>query len=343
MLVYVFEKEHRSHQSSPVATQCEYMMPISPLKIRPLADNVLVVDFCDLALADSVYKDIHIYEADQKVFKHYGFPEGNPWGTAIQYKKNIVERAINDNEGFKLTYHFQFENLLHVSTVDWKIVVERADLYSIVINGIEVSNQTNERWIDRDFHVLPLGKYICDGDNSLTLSIDPMNLDAEPAPVYVLGDFKLLSAEHGWKIASLSNEIKLGSWRMQGCPFYSDAITYEQNFQVPYCENASYEVQLGKWNGTVSEVLVNGISAGIIAFKPYVLDVSKLIRPGINQISVKIVGSNKNLFGPFHNQSSIGFVTPNLYKGTVNYPAGKDYMQFDYGLYEPFLLVSRTK
>ena len=103
-----------------------------------------------------------------------------------------------------------------------------------------------------------------------------------------------------------------------------------------------YEVQLGKWNGTVSEVLVNGVSAGIIAFKPYTLDVSKLIRPGINQISVKVVGSNKNLFGPFHNES-IGFVTPNLYKGTVNYPAGKDYMQFDYGLYEPFLLLSKSK
>ena len=170
-----------------------------------------------------------------------------------------------------------------------------------------------------------------------------MNLDAEPAPIYVLGDFKLLSAEHGWKMVGLNNKIELGSWRVQGSPFYADAVTYEQSFQVPYCENMGYEVQLGKWNGTVSEVLVNGVSAGIIAFKPYTLDVSKLIRPGINQISVKVVGSNKNLFGPFHNESSIGFVTPNLYKGTVNYPAGKDYMQFDYGLYEPFLLVSKSK
>ena len=343
LLVYVFEKKHHSYQSSPVTTQREYIMPVSPLKINPLADNVLVVDFCDLELADSVHKDIHIYEADQKVFKHFGFPEGNPWGTAIQYKKNIVERDINKHEGFKLIYHFQFDNLFNVSTADWKIVIERSNLYSIAINGIKVSNQTNEWWLDRDFCVLPLGKYICNGVNSLTLSIDSMNLDAEPAPIYVLGDFKLLSAEHGWKMVGLNNKIELGSWRVQGSPFYADAVTYEQSFQVPYCENMGYEVQLGKWNGTVSEELVNGVSAGIIAFKPYTLDVSKLIRPGINQISVKVVGSNKNLFGPFHNESSIGFVTPNLYKGTVNYPAGKDYMQFDYGLYEPFLLLSKSK
>lgn len=89
--------------------------------------------------------------------------------------------------------------MFNVSTADWKIVIERSNLYSIAINGIEVSNQTNEWWLDRDFCVLPLGKYICNGVNSLTLSIDSMNLDAEPAPIYVLGDFKLLSAEHGWK------------------------------------------------------------------------------------------------------------------------------------------------
>ena len=47
LLVYVFEKKHHSYQSSPVTTQREYIMPVSPLKINPLADNVLVVDFCE--------------------------------------------------------------------------------------------------------------------------------------------------------------------------------------------------------------------------------------------------------------------------------------------------------
>ena len=191
---------------------------------------------------------------------------------------------------------------------------------------------------------LPLGKYISCGENTLTLSLDTMNLDAEPAPIYVVGDFRLSSVKSGWNIAGAKNVIGLGSWKQQGWPFYSDAVAYEQDFWIPiHKKNMCYEIQLGNWKGTVSEVLVNGFSAGIIAFKPYTLDVSKWIQQGKNSISVRVIGSNKNLFGPFHNHSSIGFVTPNLYKGTINWPSGEDYILFDYGLYEPFLLIGKCK
>ena len=342
LLLYVFKKGYKKFSYPIVNKHIECLKPVSPLRITPLKSNVLVVDFCDLDLGDSIYKNIHVYEADQKVFKNCGFPDGNPWGNAIQYKKNIVERNISQHKGFKLTYHFNVEKQLDTS--NWKIVVERAHLYSIIINGVEVSNKSDGWWIDREFSSLPLGKYISCGENTLTLSLDTMNLDAEPAPIYVVGDFRLSSVKSGWNIAGAKNVIGLGSWKQQGWPFYSDAVAYEQDFWIPiHKKNMCYEIQLGNWKGTVSEVLVNGFSAGIIAFKPYTLDVSKWIQQGKNSISVRVIGSNKNLFGPFHNHSSIGFVTPNLYKGTINWPSGEDYILFDYGLYEPFLLIGKCK
>lgn len=120
-----------------------------------------------------------------------------------------------------------------MDTSNWKIVVERAHLYSIIINGVEVSNKSDGWWIDREFSSLPLGKYISCGENTLTLSLDTMNLDAEPAPIYVVGDFRLSSVKSGWNIAGAKNVIGLGSWKQQGWPFYSDAVAYEQDFWIP--------------------------------------------------------------------------------------------------------------
>ena len=343
LLLYVFKKGRNTLQTKiPVdKRQVNVISALSKTECLPGAPNVLAIDFCDVKIEDSLYKDLHIYEADQMIFKHYGFHEGNPWGTAIQYKNNIVNRDTITKGGFEITYKFFVKD--DVCPLNWKIVVERSELYDITLNGVKTHSRSDEWWIDREFNVLSIGKYIRKGENRLTLSINPMKLDAEPAPIYILGIFKLVPAEHGWEIVASNNALQLGSWRQQGWPFYANSVTYTQEYMISPSDSVCYEVELKEWKGTVAEVLVNGISAGIIAFKPYVLDISKWIRPGKNCISVKVVGSNKNLFGPFHNSSSIGFVTPNLYKGTTIWPSGKEYLQLDYGLYKPFLLNCKVR
>lgn len=337
LLLYVFEKQRNTFPTCFRPEIENRVAASTPLTVRPTQPNVLAIDFCDLQLADSTYRNMHIYEADQLVYRHYGFPEGNPWGTAIQYKNNIVARDTMTGEGFSATYHFLIEDLPDRATL--KAVIERSELYTITLNGESLLNCGDEWWVDPDFRILPIGEHVHLGVNSLTISVKPMKLDAELAPVYIIGDFTLHPANRGWSIASSKPGIELGSWKDQGWPFYAREMMYEQTFTIlapkPY-----YEVQLGDWNGTVAEVIVNGNSAGIIGFQPYKLDISKWVHTGDNHIAVKVVGSNKNLFGPFHNESSIGFVTPNLFKGTTEWPAGKNYLQIDYGLYEPFVLVS---
>lgn len=337
LLLYIFDKQRKEFPQISRPKQKDRITATTPLEIRPAHPNVLAIDFCDLNVGGKLYQNMHIYEADQLVYKHYGFPEGNPWGTAIQYKDNIVARDTMTHEGFSATYHFFIENVPDRSTL--KAIVERAELYTISLNGKEISNRSKEWWMDTDFRVLPIGNYVNSGKNSLTISVKPMKLDAELAPIYLSGDFSLCSANQGWSIASPKKTIELGSWKSQGWPFYAQDMIYTQTFNISVLE-PYYEVQLRKWNGTVAEVIVNGKPAGIIGFKPYTLDISQWIRAGENCIEVKVVGSNKNLFGPFHNDSSIGFVTPNLYKGTTEWPSGKDYRQLDYGLYEPFELMS---
>jgi hypothetical protein len=53
---------------------------------------------------------------------------------------------------------------------------------------------------------------------------------------------------------------------------------------------------------------------------------------------VKVVGSNKNLLGPFHNNYAPGLVSPRHFRNVKAYPAGSDYQQLDYGLMDDFWL-----
>ena len=81
--------------------------PSVPLKINRNEENVLMIDFCDLNIGSDSAKDLNTYYAADKVFKYYGFKNGNPWNTSVQFKRNITDRdTFKVPSGFSATYHF---------------------------------------------------------------------------------------------------------------------------------------------------------------------------------------------------------------------------------------------
>jgi hypothetical protein len=165
-----------------------------------------------------------------------------------------------------------------------------------------------------------------------------MKIHAEIEPVYILGNFSVNSAEKGWEIDEPAKSYSSGSWKTQGLPFYSWGVTYSEEFNIASAEG-NWEVILGKWNGTIAEVKVNGTQAPIIAFPPYHSDISRLIKPGINKIDVTVIGSLRNLLGPHHNSPKPGFVSPWIWRNVRSFPPGKDYELLDYGLFGEFSLL----
>ena len=57
---------------------------------RPLAPNVLTLDYCDLTLDGKTEKDLYFYDAQRKTFQAHGL-DRNPWDSAVQYKTNILD------------------------------------------------------------------------------------------------------------------------------------------------------------------------------------------------------------------------------------------------------------
>jgi hypothetical protein len=313
------------------------------IAVKRESDNILMVNYLDLKTAKSDQKDVYFMKALIGLFNENGVAIGNPWQHKIQYKKNYLalDTLFKAGSGFEANYHFQINpNLSSANMKNIRAVVERPELWEVSINGKVVEKTAGVYWIEKSFPVFAVGEYLKPGINTLTLKAPRMNILAEITPIYLLGDFLVRPAEkQGFEIAE-GNISTLGSWKDAGLPFYSQKVDYTQNFSVTKAAGTSFKVKLNQWNGTVSEVLVNGQSAGLIAFQPNELDVTDLLKDGTNEITVKVTGSLKNTFGFFYVKNDGWIFGPGSWKDAPEKsPAASAYFLMDYGLMQPFELV----
>lgn len=340
LILFFSNSESDNLSLKPIKAAGKEILPDTPLEIKRLKDNVLNIDFCTLSIDGASVKnslnDKNLYnvEACNMLYKHFGM--NNPWNHAIQYKQNIVDRDTFSSGEINVGYQFIVAGDIDKSK--FKLVVEQPDLWTVKINGIDINSNEKEFWLDPRFGVYEVSDYVDVGVNNVELSLQKMSIYAEIAPVYILGDFYLQPASRGWVLREPINELELGSWREQGNPFYSWDISYSKNYNI-IDSDESYTLQLNDWNGTLSEVYVNGEKAGLIAYKPYDFDLTPYLRKGNNNIEVRVIGSLKNLFGPHYNDSK-GIAGPGHWNGVQRQDSGKDYNMFDYGLMKDFVVLS---
>jgi hypothetical protein len=337
LLLFISNDRQTGYQNPVKSQNLNPVNSSAQLTVTRDKENALMIDFCDIEVGKELTKDLHTYDAADKIYKYHGFKNGNPWNTSVQFKTNIVDRdTFGINTGFSASYHFTIKGKFDVAGM--KAVVERTNLWTVSVNDTEIKPEKGKWWLDRSFGIFNIGSLVKTGDNIIALKTSPMKIHAEVEPVYIVGDFSVTPAAKGWQIEAPPAVLTSGSWKKQGLPFYSWGITYSKVFNIDKTEGI-WKVGLGSWNGTVSEVTVNGQPASVIAFPPYQTDVTGLIRPGINKIDVKVIGSLKNLLGPHHNNPKPGFVSPWIWRYVKGYPGGKDYQMVDYGLMEEFMLL----
>lgn len=316
------------------------------IKVKRESDNVFVVNYLDLKTSKSDKKEIYFMDALIGLFNENGIDMGNPWQHKIQYKKKYLalDSLFKEDSGFEASYHFYINQNLNAETMqNIRAVVERPEFWEVSINGKPVKKAGGEFWIDRDFPLYGIGPFLKTGKNTLTLKAPRMHILAEVMPVYILGDFLVQPARHGFEI-SRGNISTLGSWRENGLPFYSQKVSYSQTISLDKISDASYKVKLGQWNGSIAEVWVNGEKAGVVAWRPYELDVTPLLKQGDNEIVVKVTGSLKNTFGFFYNKNDNWIFGPHSWnRAPEKIPQASEYHLMDYGLIEPFALVRVNK
>jgi hypothetical protein len=342
-LFTVTNKKADEPEYKPVTGTETVVESTATVSVKRETDNIMMVNYLDIKTAKSEKKDVYFMNALIGLFEENGIAMGNPWQHKIQYKKTWLEMdtLFNNDSWFEASYHFNINANLDATVMkSIRAVVERPELWKVFINGNEVAKTEGSYWIEKSFPQFAVGEFLKPGKNTLTIKAPRMHILAEVMPVYLLGDFSVIPNEKGFEIAGGKID-KPGSWKENGLPFYSQKVAYSQFFNISGLENAAYKVKLPKWNGTVAEVLVNGQSAGLIAWQPNELDVTGLLKEGENEITVKVTGSLKNTFGFFYQDNNNWIFGPHSWNyAPEKAPAGSAYFLMDYGLMEPFELVA---
>ena len=333
ILFFIADNDLTGFEDAVFKNGCEIINPEGAISVVPQKPNVLNIDYVTMIYDGKTYPYRHTSDATDSLFVARGSERGSPWFSAIQYKQTIMDMDKNYTEGsgFKAEYKFTIADNFDYS--DIKAVLEQEFSAVTSINGNVVTPIPGEYYLDHAFKVFPVGKYLKKGENALTIEAPRMHILAEIEPAYIIGNFAVLPAQKGFTIKN-TKSLMLGSWKQQGYPFYSHGVLYSADYNVANT-NASYTVTLNEWNGTVAEITVNGEKAGIIGWAPYSLDVSKFVKEGTNTIGVEVIGSLRNVLGPFH-RNRPGIATPWSWRYQPPYGPGSEYNQLDYGLFSPF-------
>jgi hypothetical protein len=334
-LLLVVSNRGATYSPNKAVSKQQPVEAAGPLTVQRISANVLRIDYCDLKLGDTIQEDLPVHQAMEKAFQHFGFQRNPWWGT--QFKTEFLDQDhFPPESGFEAAFHFNLEG--SVQTKGMQAVVERPRLWHVLVNGVEIPSLPDAWWLDTSFGLYDIGSLVHPGTNTITLKAQPMSVHAEIQPVYLLGDFGVVSTAKGFQIVP-ARDLSLGMWKDQALPFYSDSVAYRQAFQLDR-RQGSFKVRLGKWLGTVAEIKANGQSAGIIGWAPYELDVSKFLKKGHNEIEVLVQGSLKNLLGPHHGKFNPGLIGSWLWRTAPEHtPPGSQYNLIGYGLFEDFQLV----
>ncbi|MCF0173524.1 MAG: hypothetical protein HUJ91_07365, partial [Bacteroidales bacterium] len=255
-----------------------------------------------------------------------------------------------------LEYSFDAELLPKVCGV----AVEQPHIYnSISINGHELSFVNAGHYIDHTFRTADIARYLQQGTNRILLQLDNVSArrtssdaieryGSEIETIYIYGDFGVKSA--------LAAEQPTASWRnrrpilpqkplpasfahgsfslssepdsvgrnitLEGYPFYAGAVELSRRFVVPAAGgNGRVLLDFRGTEAIVINVSVNGVEMPPVYSSPWQCDITDALCDGGNDLKVTLVGSLRNLMGPYHNAGAeFCGVGPATFTGADDWP-----------------------
>ena len=181
-----------------------------------------------------------------------------------------------------------------------------------------------ELW-DRDNIEFNLDGYLKKGINRIEFEVKPSIYYSKSItgylinpkfiePVVLKGDFRVTREKGLYKIVSKKNYINTGPWEKNGYPHYCGTVSYSQEFKLNRVYGR-YWIKTEKMKD-VLEVLVNGKLAGIRTWHPYEVEITKFLKKGMNNISLKVT----NTFGNLIRQSYMGINKKRIQSGLIDIP-----------------------
>ena len=163
---------------------------------------------------------------------------------------------------------------------------------TVALNGTELSGFVTSDHYDRLCFEADVAEQLREGENELTVSSSGGMGEAAylTQPFVLVGDFSVEDS----KVAAPRRELVNGDWAAEGYPFFSGTGILSRKIDLSRFDGRVF-IRFEKLAETV-EVVVNGKSAGVILWPPYELELTGLLRPGTNDLVLRVTNTSHNLF-----------------------------------------------
>ncbi len=290
--------------------------------IRLTLPNALTVDYCAYALNDG--------ELSQ------------PDYTVKQINRIYDELNKLNCESAKLRVRYLFECADDLDLSGIQIAAETEFADEILLNGNKLTAKADSFYIDRCVRVYDAASYVKPGINLVDIvykasrgtkklgDFESVNnsffYPVEPEAIYVLGDFSVAAKgeicdkgtfikvdKSGFYLAPPA-PLKMGDLTKQKLFFYRGCADYRFDLDYPDRNDRVY-LSVEEGAASSAEILINQKRKAILRMDEKV-DITELLLPGKNEVTVRLFGTNRNLLGPHHHCKGVTtLVGPHTFTG----------------------------
>jgi len=256
--------------------------------------NALTLDKCAYRIGNMSFSDeMQLWQAQRDIREVLEMRQIYYNGLVQRYK---WANEPHPNDGTRIEIKFQFY-AEHIPANGFCLAIESPGYFDIYLNSEPAGAvKTGNYFIDKSIGIVPLNGAQT-GLNTLLIACDYKN-SYELEDCYIIGDFGVDTQR---RITKEPPKLIPGDWCLQGLMHYPGAIVYETSADINIIPKTRYFLDAGKFCATVIAVRVNAKNAGYIPWKcENMLEITDYITEGLNNFELEVMGSPRNLFGPFH-------------------------------------------
>lgn len=256
--------------------------------------NVLPLDMCRYRMEGGEWsKEQELWKIQKEIREALHMQPIHHNGIEQRYK--WIDKP-NPGNGCQIELAFHFVSKQPLRNI--AIAMERPEDFTLILNGREIPWETEGWLLDKEIQRSNLSELL-QGDNQLILRCLYRN-DMELENIYLEGEF---GVDKERCLTELPAMLSIGSWTEQGLKHYCGSVTYRMEYVLEdngYSANGRVWLELPPMEAVCVKVRVNGQETLLPWNFERDISIEKWLCPGINQIEIEVVGSPRNMMGPFH-------------------------------------------
>lgn len=265
-------------------------------RISTTMENSLILDRCQFQMSNNSWSDIiEVWKGQKDIREKMNFQQVYYNGAPQRYSW-VESQKSKGTKQLKMRFEFYIEDIPQESIF---VAVEKAETYEIYCNGHKCI-KTDAYFLDRSMNKRQI-PIIQKGANIIDIHCD-YHAGIELEDIYILGEFGVNCSR---EIVDKPTSLQFKDWCLQGLYHYAGNVIY--HFDIDFESNPIPEeinhifMNIKEIKGTLGIVRINDGPNTYFLHGHSKIDITQgIFNHKKNKIEIEIVGSPRNIFGPFH-------------------------------------------